>query len=424
MKTDRSKNKYIVRQPIKNSQKQTIGHEILYYGENQAFDGLLSDNEFAAANTVYNFLIQNTDKVLRGSLNFMTFTATLLLKKTPDLFDRSELVIQIDDSVIIHPTALAAVRDYSSQGYHVAVNEFQFSPRYLGLLDTIDYLKLNLSTMSEEKLRNIVEIAHSMKKRCIAVGVDCEESYEKAKALGMDAMEGTCVAEKLATKTHSSGYMQSNFFRLIIAMAREEPDINEIEELISVDATLSYALLRLANSCYFARRHRATTVRQAIMTVGLNQLRQWIYLLSANNAENVMDKDSEEFLKLSLLRGTFCNKLMKYASNMSITNSDAYLMGMFSTLHYLIDAPLEEILEQIPVAEEVKAGLLHREGKAGQLFDLALCYERADWNGVAAATEALGIPANLLTGTYFACVDDVNSIWAQITNPRPDDMIR
>ena len=50
-----------------------------------------------------------------------------------------------------------------------------------------------------------------------------------------------------------------------------------------------------------------------------------------------------------------------------------------------------------------------------------MCYEQADWNGVAAATEALGIPANLLTGTYFACVDDVNRIWTQVTNPRPDD---
>lgn len=421
MKKDRNKNKYIVRQAIKNVQKQTIGHEILYYGENQAFGGLLNDKEFAAADTVYNFLIQNTDKVLKGSFNFMTFTATLLLKKTPDLFDRSELVIQIDDSVIIHPAALSAVREYAAQGYHIAVNEFQFSPRYLGLLDTIDYLRLNFSAMSEEKLRNIIETAHSMKKICIATNLDTEELYAKAVELGVDALEGACVAEKLATKVHSSGYMQSNFFRLIIAMSREEPDVAEVEELISVDATLSYALLRLANSCYFARRHRATTVRQAIMTVGLNQLRQWIYLLSANNAENEMDKDAEEFLKLSLLRGTFCNKLMKYATGMPISSSDAYLMGMFSTLHYLIDAPLEEILEEIPVAEEVKAALLRREGKAGQLFDLALCYERADWNGVAAATEALHIPANLLTSTYFACVDDVNSIWTQVTNPRPDD---
>lgn len=411
---------YIVRQPIRNAQKQTIGYEILYCGENLTFDETGAGKEFAAADTVYNFLTQNTGRALRGSLNFMTFTPTLLMKRTPDLFDRSELVIQIDDNVIVHPAALAVVQEYAAKGYRVAVNEFQFLPRYLGLLDTIDYLKLNFSAMSEKKLRDIIEIAHGLKKLCIAVNVDTEALYSLAEELGVDAMEGTCVADKLATKTHSSGYMQSNFFRLIVAMSREEPDIVEVERMISVDAALSYALLKLANSCYFARRNRATSVRQAIMTVGLSQLRQWVYLLSANNAENEMDKDSEEFLKLSLLRGTFCSELVRFAPGMPITKSDAYLMGMFSTLEYLIDAPLEEILAEIPVPEEVKAALLRREGKAGQLFELALCYERADWNGVAAATEALGIPASLLTGTYFACVDEVNTTWSQLTSPRPE----
>ena len=97
--------KYIVRQPIKDAENRIIGYEIQYYGENQAFSGGDGPgaSDFAAADTIYNFLTLNTDKLLRGSLNFMTFTTTLLMKKTPRLFDKSELVIQIDDSVIIHP---------------------------------------------------------------------------------------------------------------------------------------------------------------------------------------------------------------------------------------------------------------------------------------------------------------------------------
>ena len=45
-------------------------------------------------------------------------------------------------------------------------------------------------------------------------------------------------------------------------------------------------------------------------------------------------------------------------------------MGMFSTLNYLIDAPLEEILEQIPLCAEAKEGLLHHTGRCGMLYDL------------------------------------------------------
>ena len=83
--------KYIVRQPIKDAEGNTIGHEILYHGANQAFssDNSTSSAEFAAANTIYNFLTQNSPKVLKGTLNFMTFTTMLLMKKTPRLLFRS-----------------------------------------------------------------------------------------------------------------------------------------------------------------------------------------------------------------------------------------------------------------------------------------------------------------------------------------------
>ena len=249
--------KYIVRQPIKDAENRIIGYEIQYYGENQAFSGGDGPgaSDFAAADTIYNFLTLNTDKLLRGSLNFMTFTTTLLMKKTPRLFDKSELVIQIDDSVIIHPLAMRMVQQYAKEGYQIAVNEFQFAPRYLGILDGIDYIKLNFQSTPELTLKNIIEIARSMKKKCIAVGIDREELYQKALKLKVDALEGTYVAEKLRTKTHSSGYLQSNFFRLMVAVTRDEPDVEEIEQIISVDATLTYGLLKMANSCYCASGH-------------------------------------------------------------------------------------------------------------------------------------------------------------------------
>ena len=413
-------NKFIVRQPIKDSSNRTLGYEILYHGENQAYGDMSGSNEFAAADTIYNFLLQNTGKLFKGSLNFMTFTPTLLLKKTPKLFDPSELVIQIDDSVIIHPLAMHLLQQYSNEGYQVAVNEFQFVPRYLALLDSIHYIKLNFDTMSDNTLRNVIEIAHSMQKKCIAVGVNSEAIYQKALAMGADALEGSYVAEKLSSKSHSSSYLQSNFFRLIVAITKDEPDLYEIEQLISVDATLTYALLRMVNSCFFALRHQVTSVHQAIMTLGIRQLKQWIYLLSASNAESEFDPESEDFLKLSFMRANFCSELMNHARDMTITKSDAYLMGMFSTLNHLIDAPLEDILSEVPIVDEVKRALLTHEGRAGLLYDLALSYEQANWNEISVLAAQLGIPANLLTSVYFNCMEEVNSFWKQLTNPSPN----
>jgi len=411
--------KYIVRQPIKDLDGNIIGNEILYHGDNQAFsgEGTGSSADYAAADTIYTFLTQNSTKVLKGTLNFMTFTTMLLMKKTPRLFDKNDLVIQIDDSVVIHPLAMHFVQQYVKEGYKIAVNEFQFTPRYLSLLDSIDYIKINIKMASDVGIRNIVEIARSMNKKCIMTHIETEEDYRKAVRLHVDAMEGGYVAERMTTVAHSSAYLQSNFFRLMVAVTRDEPNVEEIEQMIAADAGLTYALLKMVNSAYFALRHRATTITQAIMTLGLGQLRQWIYLLSASSADAEVDPGSEEFLKKSFMRANFCSELMNYAQNMPISKSEAYLMGMFSTLNALIDAPMEEILAEVPVDDAIKKALLNREGRCGMLYELVLSYEAADWGRITALAAQLGIPDNILTSVYFICMENVNTLWEQLTNP-------
>ncbi|MCI8481330.1 MAG: HDOD domain-containing protein [Oscillibacter sp.] len=412
-------NKYVVRQPIKDAEGKILGHEILYHGENFAFSTENSSAaEYASADTIYSFLTQNSTKSLKGSLNFMTFTTTLLMKKTPRLFDKSELVIQIDDSVIIHPLSMRFVNQFAKEGYKIAVNEFQFAPRYLALLDSIDYIKVNSKTTPDLALHNIIEVAHSMNKKCIITDIDNAEGYQRAISMQADALEGTYVAERLTTKVHSSAYLQSNFFRLMVAVTRDEPDVDEVERLISMDASLSFGLLKMANSAYFALRHRATTIHQAIMTLGLGELKQWIYLLSAGSAsDETVDSSTEEFLKLSFMRASFCSELMKHTQDIPISRSEAYLMGMFSTLGYLIDAPLEDILAEVPVAEEIKAALLRKEGRCGKLYELVLSYEAANWDAISSLAEELGIPNKVLTSIYFNCVENVNILWDQLTNP-------
>ncbi len=410
-----SGSKYIVRQPIKDLSGKIIGHEILYHGENHAYsglDGTGGSSEFAAADTIYTFLSQNTDKVLKGSLNFMTFTTTLLMKQTPKLFRPRDLVIQVDDSVIIHPLAMRFVERFSKEGYQIAANDFQFSPRFFSLLDRFDYIKVNLKTASEASIRNIVEMAHSMNKQCIATGIDDEDSYQKAFILGMDAMEGHWVAERLFTTVHSSNYLRSNFFRLMVAITEDSPNMEKIETIIATDAMLTYSLLKIVNSGYFALRNRATDIHQAIIVMGLVQLQQWIYLLGVGDTENgSLSHSQEEFLKLSFMRGSFCKKLMKLSKNMPITSGEAYLMGMFSTLNYLIAAPLKQILDELSVVQEVKDALLYRKGRCGILYELVLAYERADWAAIGRLADAIDIPVNLLTSTYFKCLDEVNTTW-------------
>lgn len=409
----KAKSKYIVRQPIKELSGTILGYEIRYTDEDSGYNGD-DGKDFAAGETIYNFLTQASDSTLKGALNFMSFTTTLLMKQTPKLFAPEELVIEVGESVIIHPLAMRFVERYRQDGYAIAVKDFQFSPRFISNLRQFDYVMVDMRHADEEGVRRLTGMVHDMGKKCVFTGVDTEELYQKSFILGADAMSGRYAAEQMFTAVHSANYLQSNFFRLLVAITKDEPEVEEIEQIISMDASLTYSLLRIVNSAYFALRNRATNVHQAVTILGLGQLRQWIYLMGCRNEKGELEEGQEEMLKLSFTRASFASELMRYAKNMPINRSDAYLLGMFSTLQYLIAAPLEDILAEVAISVDVKDALLTHEGRCGMLYDLILAYERADWSAINRLGEELGLPMDRLPEIYFQCLDEVNKIWRQL----------
>ena len=196
----------------------------MYSNGNEAYGGDTGEDA-AAAEAIYDFLMQNSEKALRDSCTFVTFTSSLLARRTPHLFKNDSLIIQIDDSVIIHPFAMHLVQQYAKEGYQIAVNDFQFMPRYLGMLNISPILNSICRQQEATRRENVMRVAHSMNKRVIATGVDDQQKFDQARELGVYGMQGAFVADKLANKVHQSGYLRSNFFRLVVAVTREEPDV-------------------------------------------------------------------------------------------------------------------------------------------------------------------------------------------------------
>lgn len=400
---------YIVRQTIMNTDQKAVGYEILY-ADDQV--GMWQADDTSAANAIENFLSTiDSENFISGKTAYITFTRNLLVKNIPKMFDTSKLVIQIEDTLITNPLSHSLITKFKQAGYKVAVKDFEFAPRFFGVLDIVDYIKVNFKNYSDPSLENVIRIGKSFGKSMIAYNIDCAEAYEKAKLYGCVSFQGSYVSEMLPAAIQKSKVMQGNFMLLMIAVNRDEPDIDEIEEIVSRDVSLTYALLKLVNSAYFALRNRAKSVKQALVILGLGQLKQWIYLLSFKTDDGTMP---DELIKLSFLRGSFCSELVEFADDMPISRSEAYLMGMFSTLGKLMQMPIAEVLAQIPIGEEIKAALISHEGRAGMLYDAVIAYENAEWTKMKDLAENLGIPKEMISEKYCECVQNVNSTWDKL----------
>ena len=402
---------YIVRQPMIDKNQKVVAYEILYKEDESS---LYNQNDMRVANAIEQFLLElSDDKFLAGKTAFLTFTPNLLMKNIPKMFSEERLVIQIEDNAIVHPLAQKIVYRYKKQGYRIAIKGFEFSQRYFGILDAVDIIKVDLSD-PESSQKNVVDIAHSFGKEVAAYNINSEESLELAKSYNCDYYQGTYVAEQRTSKSYRFEHLQSNFFQLMVAITKEEPDIEEITKIISRDVTLAFSLMKLVNSAYFALRNRIKSVQQALVILGIGQLKQWIYLLSFKQDGGGM---SDELIKTSFLRAIFCEELYKHVKDMPVTSNETYMMGMFSTLGVLMEIPLENALEELPISSEIKTALISGEGRCGDLFGLVLCYEKADWAGMTAHAESLGIPMNIITRIYFECVESVNETWESLLQP-------
>ncbi|MGD9559145.1 MAG: EAL and HDOD domain-containing protein [Oscillospiraceae bacterium] len=401
----------IVRQPIIGPDGEAVAYELLYEDRGVS---LYNQQDTQAANMIEDFLLEmDASRLLNNKKAYITFTPTLLEKDIPKMFNPKALVIQVEDTILVHPVAQKLIEQHKKSGYEIAIKGFEFSSRYFSILDIVDTIKLNIAKPNPS-MNSILDIARSFDKRIIGYNVNTQETYDTAKSLGIQYMQGSHVAESMYTAVPQMEHLQSNFFQLIIAITKDEPDLDDIAAIISRDVTLTFGLLKLVNSAYFALRNPARSVKQALVVLGVGQLKQWIYLLSFKNSDG---KIPTELIKTSFLRGQFCQELAPYVPSLPISKSEAYLLGMFSTLGLLMGVPLEDALGPLPISEDIKVALLKKEGVCGELYQLVLKYDNAEFKGIAALAASLGLEENLVGQKYLESAEYVNQIWNDLMSP-------
>lgn len=394
---------YIVRQPIYDGKQTTWAYEIVYSDASGAFGESPAMEKF--------FLDYATSRKENAAPVFITFTTSMLQHRVADFFSPAALIIQIDESVLLMSNAMDRVSELRMQGYRIASVGFSFSPHRMAAIDMLDYIKLNFSS-SDNSYVSIGEIAHKLGKSIVAYNVNNANAFAYARACGADYMQGSFIAALQPRIVHSADYLPASFARLLVAVNTDDPDYEELEKIISRDVGLTYAILKLVNSAYFSPRSRISSIRQALSFLGVKQLKEWVYLLGFQNGANL----PLEYMKLSLLRAKFCSALQPLIPDIGITPSEAYLIGLLSTLDVLVNAPLAQVLADVDVSDAIRNALLEKSGLPGLLYQFVLSYENADWNSLTQFSATLSLNQNNVGGIYFQCVDEVNKLWEGITS--------
>jgi EAL and modified HD-GYP domain-containing signal transduction protein len=231
----------------------------------------------------------------------------------------------------------------------------------------------------------------------LAEKVETQEDFTYYKTLGFKYFQGYFFCRPDVVKGQRIPTNRLVILELLGKLQNPETTFRELEALISRDVSLSYKVLRAANAAIYTRARKVASIHQALQVVGLTAMTNIVSLFLMAN----IDDKPHELLITAMVRAKMCEQLGK---RMQPSNSATFFaVGLLSVLDAFMDRPMPDILQTLPLADEIVEALLAHEGMLGATLGCVLAYERGDWE----AAQNLRYPRDLLVKAYLEAL-----LWA------------
>jgi EAL and modified HD-GYP domain-containing signal transduction protein len=259
-------------------------------------------------------------------------------------------------------------------GYRIALGDYMPGERSEPLLELAQVVMLDRRHRGEElgsTARRLRENAHEV----VAQGVETYDDLERARAAGCTLFQGDFFARP---KVRGGRRLPADHLllpRLVARLQERELDFDELEKLVSANVGVSYKLLRYVNSASVGMRVELGSTRHALVILGLARVRAYVSMLLLAGIEG----KPHELVMTALVRARLCQTLGE-EYNRAVPAQRHFTVGLFSLLDAFMDQPMKELLARVSVASDLAAALLRREGQLGTILDVAIAYERAEWD--------------------------------------------
>lgn len=399
---------YLARQPVFDRRQKVVAYELLYRTSEENFNPE-KDGNLATAEVISNsFLSIGLDRITRGKKAFINFTKQLLDNETALLLPKELVAIEITEDIEPDQETLEKCRSLHEQGYSLILDDFDLSSRCMGLVDLVDIIKVDFQSSDAAERKKIIDHFRTSDKKLLAEKVESVQDYGDAMTGGFDYFQGYFFCEPAIVIGRDIPSTKMQNLRLLQEIYKQEMDFDQVEKLIKQDPSLSYKLLRFINSIAFPVRFPIRSIRQAIALLGQQEMIKWASLVALRNVG--YDKP-DELIVTAVSRAKFC-EAMAGVTYLKDRSADLFLTGLFSLLDTFLDQPMDEILRELPLDQEIKTALLGEPGPFKSILDLVMLYERGSWDkAFAIASTEYGLDEVEVMSFYLESLELADKAW-------------
>ena len=315
-----------------------------------------------------------------------------------ELFLKDRLVLEIPTTLLADPVTLQQCMRLKRLGYTIVLSGFLYEEENEELFNFADILRFDINSDADE-IAYTVKKAHERGKRVMADSVEEQEHFEFARSLDIDYVRGGFFSKPVLETKRSGGPMIKTFLQILALLYSPEPNIEYISAVISTDPVLTIKLLKVINQLCADKGNTVSTVRQALVMLGIDRLKEWIYLVGLQRLNR---NSPAEILRLALFRARFCERISRNSGgSVGSRSNEVYLMGLISIVTGSSDEEaLSKALADLPVSQEIKDGIIG-DGIFGDIFRLSRSYEIGEWDKVVVYASSCHVDFPILASEYI-----------------------
>ena len=385
---------FVARQPILTADEKVFGYELLFRdGIEDCFRN--ADVDAASRSTLNTSMLLGLDVLCDGRRAFINCSRDILLKEYVTLLPSNQTVVEILESVPADELVVAACRRLKEAGYMIALDDFAVNDPRESLTDFADIIKVDLRDTSAADAAAMVKRYGPWRCRMLAEKVETRDEFVAAKKAGFLYFQGYFFRRPETLTAHEIPANRLNYLRMLTAVSQPELDVREIENVVKGEASLCYRLLRYLNSAAFGFANEIHSVRHALAILGEREVRRWIRLVATLGAGQ--DKSSELVLS-ALVRARFCELL---SPKIPHGDSDLFLMGLLSLMDVILELPMSQVLDNVPIDQESKAVLQGGASRLRPFYQLMLAQESGEWKTASELTSQLHLSESEVAECYW-----------------------
>ncbi len=367
---------FVGRQPIYNKGLGIYGYELLFRSgvANQASFGQLTADGATSTTIINTFLEIGLEKLVGDRFAFINLTEQFLFEEDMLPISPKHVVLEVLENIPVDQRLVDALKRLKAKGFVVALDDYIYNPRHKPMVALADIIKIDITQLTRKELVQHIKLLKKYNARLLAEKVETLYEFDFCEKLGFDYFQGYFLSKPRIIKAKSLSSNKLAVLNLISVLQDQDSDIEELEEAISFDVSMSYKILKLINSAFFNLPNKVESIKRAIVMLGRRQLSSWASMLALSK----LDDRPSEMLHMAMTRGKMCELLAEKAQLKPV---DAYFtVGLFSALDILMEREIADVIEPLPLSDEVVDALLEYKGPLGEALRCTKYYEVSDFD--------------------------------------------